>query len=299
MLQVENLAVGYGDTLVLKDINLQLRPSSIMALVGHNGAGKTTLLQAMMGITRPQAGRVLLGGREVFNDDVSRKEMFFVPDDPYIMPFGSIERLGKYYAAYYPQFNFKLLEKLAMAINIDAKMHISRMSKGMKRQVAIMIGIATQAKVLLLDELFDGLDPVMRKLICSLTLELISQQDTSIAVSSHNLRELHELCDRVAIIKNKEIVYETDMDSIAEQWHMFHVFFGKDIAPEALAPLQCRDLQLSGREAAFVTHRLEEEVRAQLVSLGAAQISAQPLTLEELFLQQMEVQSHDFQGWFS
>ena len=299
MLQVENLAVGYGDALVLQGINLQLRPSSILALIGHNGAGKTTLLQAMMGITRPQAGRVLYGGREVFNDDISRQEMFFVPDDPYIMPFGSIARLGKYYAAYYPRFNFKLLEKLAGAINIDPKMHISRMSKGMKRQVAIMIGIATQARVLLLDELFDGLDPVMRKLICSLTLELISQQGTSIAVSSHNLRELYELCDRVAIIKNKKIVYETNMDCIAEQWHMFHVFFGRDIAPEALAPLQCRDLRLSGGEAAFVTHRPEEEARALLTRLGAVQISAQPLTLEELFLQQMEVQSHDFQGWFS
>jgi len=299
LLQVENLAVGYGDTLVLQGINLQLRPSSILALIGHNGAGKTTLLQAMMGITRPQEGRVLYEGREVYNDDISRREMFFVPDDPYIMPFGSIARLGKYYAAYYPRFNFKLLEKLAGAINIDPKMHISRMSKGMKRQVAIMIGIATQARVLLLDELFDGLDPVMRKLICSLTLELIAQQGTSIAVSSHNLRELYELCDRVAIIKNKEIVYETEMDCIAEQWHMFHVFFGGDIAPEALAPLQCRDLRLSGGEAAFVTHRPEEEVRAQLVTLGALQITAQPLTLEELFLQQMEVQSHDFQGWFS
>jgi len=299
VLQVENLAVGYGDTLVLQDINLQLRPSSILALAGHNGAGKTTLLQAMMGITQPKAGRVLYGGRDVFNDDISRREMFFVPDDPYIMPFGSIARLGKYYAAYYPRFSFKLLEKLAGLINISPQMHISRMSKGMKRQVAIMVGIATQAKVLLLDELFDGLDPMMRKLICSLTLELISQQGTSIAVSSHNLRELYELCDRVVIIKNKGIVYETDMDRIAEQWHMFHVFFEKALVPEDLAVLQCRDLRMSDGEAVFVTHLPEEEVRTLLVKLGAVQISARPLTLEELFLQQMEVQSHDFQGWFA
>ena len=298
MLQVENLTVGYGDNLVLQDINLQLRPSSIMALVGHNGAGKTTLLQAMMGITCPKAGRVLYKGRDVFNDDISRQEMFFVPDDPYIMPFGSMERLGKYYAAYYPRFNLNLLEKLAGLINIDPRMHISRMSKGMKRQTAIMVGIAAQTKVLLLDELFDGLDPVMRRLICSLTLELISQQGTSVVVSSHNLRELYELCDRVAIIKNKSIVYETDMDRIAEQWHMFHVFFEKEVTREALAALQCRDLRLSGGEAAFVTHRPEEEVRALLTQLGAVQISAQPLTLEELFLQQMEVQSHDFKDWF-
>ena len=113
MLQVENLAVGYGEALVLEDINLQLRPSSIMALVGHNGAGKTTLLQAMMGITQPKAGRVLYEGREVFNDAVSRREIFFVPDNPYVMPFGSIERMGKYYAAHYPNFNFKLLGKCA------------------------------------------------------------------------------------------------------------------------------------------------------------------------------------------
>ena len=299
MLQAENLAAGYGETLVLQDINLQLRPSSILALVGHNGSGKTTLLQSMMGITRPKAGRVLYNGREVYNDDISRREIFFVPDDPYSMPFGSIGRLGKYYAAHYPHFNYALLEKLAGLINISLKMPLGRMSKGMKRQAAIMVGIATQAKVLLLDELFDGLDPVIRKLICSLVLELIAQQGTSIVVSSHNLRELYELCDRVAIIKDKSIVYETDMDRIAEQWHMFRVHFGRDITPAALAPLQCRDLRISHGEAAFVTHQPEEEARTLLTQLGAVQIAAQPLTLEELFLQQMEVQSHDFQGWFA
>jgi len=298
LLQVENLSAGYGDTLAVRDINLQLRPSSILALVGHNGAGKTTLLQAMMGITKPRAGRVTYKGREVFNDDVSRQEMFFVPDDPYIIPMGTIERMGRYYGAFYPNFNYKLLDKLAEAINIRPTMHISKMSKGMKRQAAIMIGIATQAKVLLLDELFDGLDPVMRKMICEMVLELIMQQETSIVVSSHNLRDLHQLCDRVVIIKDKTVAYETDMDTIAEQWHLYRVVFDKAVAAEQLAAFDCRDLRISGNEAAFVTHMPDEQARGLLAQLGARDIAAQPLTLEELFLQQMEVKSYDFQGWF-
>jgi len=299
MMEVKSFTIGYNEAPVLENISFALEPSSITALVGHNGSGKTTLLQSMAGVTKAWAGEVLYDGKPVFAGGRERAEIFFVPDDPYVFPLATVGRMSEHYRAFYPNFDRKLLQRLLELIDIKADRQIGKLSKGMKRQVAIMIGLAARPKLLMFDELFDGLDPMIRNLVKQLMLELIAQSDATVMISSHNLKELHELCDNVLILKNRSIAYQSAMDDISKEWRLYHAVFPQPISAEALGPLKCRSLAISGRRASFISHaRQEEALRLLERELLAEKIEIKNLTLEELFLQEMEVETHDFQGWF-
>ncbi|MCL2817769.1 MAG: ABC transporter ATP-binding protein [Clostridiales bacterium] len=299
MMEVKNFTIGYSEGAVLENISFALEPSSITALVGHNGSGKTTLLQAMAGVAKPWAGEVLHDGKPVFARGKERAEIFYVPDDPYVFPYASVGRMSEHYRSFYPNFDTGLLDKLLGLISIRRDSQIGKLSKGMKRQAAIMLGLAARPKVLMFDELFDGLDPMIRGLVRQLMLELIAQSDTAVMISSHNLKELHELCDSVIILKNRSIVYQSAMDEIGKEWLIYNVTFPQAVSAEALKPLGCRNLAISGRRAVFISHAgREDALRLLEQELQAEKVEVKNLTLEELFLQEMEVETHDFQGWF-
>jgi ABC-2 type transport system ATP-binding protein len=242
MLEVKDVTKRFGAFTAIEDINFTFGEGSIFGLVGYNGAGKTTLLKTLCGVLIPETGSVTLHGEPVFDNAAAKSRIFFVSDDLYILPQATMDRMAHFYRGYYPGWNDTLYKKLAAIFKLDGGKRMSSFSKGMQRQAFIIFAMSASCEYLLLDEAFDGIDPMMRELVRRLLLESIAEKGTSILISSHNLRELEDLCDRIAVINGKRFVLDENVDDLRSRMY--------------------------------------------------------PLTLEEIFLQEMEAETHDFTDLF-
>lgn len=298
MIEVKNLTKRYGKFTALEGLSMKAEPGSIYGLVGYNGAGKTTLLKCAIGMFRPEAGKVLVEGEEVFDNAEMKRKMFFIPDELFFLPQATMERMAAFYKGFYPHWNGQTFEKIAKLFQLDTKARINGFSKGMQRQAAIILGLATNPKYLLLDEFFDGLDPVMRNLARQLLLEAIAGNGTTVLISSHNLRELEDLCDHIGVINSKHIVYDSSIEALRNSRRQYRVVLAEGTGPDAFESVDCTKFKLSGRIATFIARGSEEETDRALAQLQPVFVEKLPMTLEEIFLDEMEVGEYDFTGIF-
>lgn len=298
MIEVRNVTKRYGRFTALENLSLQVEGSSIYGLVGYNGAGKTTLLKTMMGIYAPEEGKVLVEGENVFDNAQVRQRMFLVPDELYFLPQAHIGDMMAFYRGFYPRWNDTLASRLMKLFGLPDRQRILSFSKGMQRQTAILLALASRPDYLLLDELFDGLDPVMRALVRKLMLEVIAETETTVVVSSHNLRELEDLCDHIGIINCRHIVYDNSIEALRAQKTRYRVVLSRPASSEDFSAIDTRDLSCEGPVATFVAREGEDIVDIKLAALSPVLTEKFPLTLEELFLDEMEVKSDDFSGLF-
>ena len=164
MIEIKNITKKYGDFTAIEDISFNVEKSSIYGLVGYNGAGKTTLLKTASGIFKPESGEVLFDGENVYNNGEVRSKLIYVPDEVYFLKGASLERMAKFYKGYYPNFNDKVFKNMTEAMGLDSKKNIGSFSKGMQRQAEVILAMSTMPKYMLLDEVFDGIDPQKRNL---------------------------------------------------------------------------------------------------------------------------------------
>ena len=298
MIEVKNLTKRYGAFTALQDVSLKAEPGSIYGLAGYNGAGKTTLLKCMIGMYRPEGGRVLVEGENVFDNAEMKRKMFFIPDELFFLPQATMERMAAFYRGFYPNWNQTTFEKLTKLFKLDPKKRVNGFSKGMQRQAAIILGLATNPKYLLLDELFDGLDPVMRNLARQLLLELIAGNDTAVVISSHNLKELEGLCDHIGVIDSRHIVFDSAVDDLMAARRHCRVVLAREATAEDFAAIPCSRLKLSGQVATFVARGPESDMDGALAALSPVLVEKTVMTLEEIFLEEMEVSEYDFTGIF-
>lgn len=298
MIEVRNLTKRYGKFTALQGLSMKAEPASIYGLVGYNGAGKTTLLKCMIGMFRPEEGCVLVEGENVFDNAAAKRTMFFIPDDLFFLPQATMERMAAFYRGFYPAWNGQTFEKLAKLFGLDAKERINGFSKGMQRQAAITLGLATNPKYLLLDELFDGLDPIMRNMARQLLLEAIGGSGTTVVISSHNLRELEDLCDHIGVINSRHIVYDNSIEALRNSRRQYRVVLPEGAPAEALDAVGCTKLKINGRIATFIARGTEEETDRALAQVQPVFVEKLPMTLEEIFLDEMEVGEYDFSGIF-
>jgi ABC-2 type transport system ATP-binding protein len=298
MIEVRNVTKRYGKLAALEDLELKIEKSSVYGLVGYNGAGKTTLLKIMMGIYRPDSGKVLVDGEIVYDNALIRQTMVMVPDEIYFLSQASIAEMSAYYKGFYPRWSNAVQQKLVKVFHLDEKERIARFSKGMQRQAAIVLALSTRPSYLLLDEPFDGLDPVMRDTVRRLILEMIAGTETTVVISSHNLRELEDLCDHIGIIDHRRIVYDNSIEALRAQRVRYRVALPHAASAEDFAALSLKDLVCIGQAATFVARESEAEADEKLRSLNPVLVEKFPLTLEELFLDEMEAKEDDFTGLF-
>jgi ABC-2 type transport system ATP-binding protein len=298
VIEVKNLTKRYGDFTALQGLSLRAEPGSVYGLVGYNGAGKTTLLKCAIGMYKPESGKVLVEGEDVFDNAEMKRKMFFIPDDLFFLPQASMERMAAFYRGFYPNWNQSTFEKLAKLFKLDPKARINGFSKGMQRQAAIILGFSTHPKYLLLDELFDGLDPVMRNLARQLLLEIIAGNETTVIISSHNLRELEDLCDHIGVINSKHIVYDNSIEALRSSRCQYRVVMPGDSRPADFAAIDCGKLKLNGRIVTFISRGAEDKTDAALAALSPILVEKLPMTVEEIFLDEMEVGEYDFSGIF-
>ena len=310
MIEINCVSKSFGDKTVLDDVSLTVCDGSIYGLVGYNGAGKTTLLCLIAGLYAPDRGNVtadiegicgVCGKLNVYASEIARRDIFLIPDDPYILPQASLYTMAAFYRGFYPRFSMETLQKLTEIFGLDPKKKLNGFSKGMKRQAALILGLASRARYLLLDESFDGLDPTVRMTVCDLLLEYMAETGATIVMASHNLHEIEHICDTVGMLNGSHIIYSCEIDAIKERYVRIRAGFERETDASVLANIPCGDINVSGKVMSFVSETDADTVKAHLESLGGLWLfETYPMSLEDVFKYEMKKggKSYDVEGLF-
>jgi ABC-2 type transport system ATP-binding protein len=299
MIEVSNICKSFDNFKVLDDLSCNIKSSSIYGLIGHNGAGKTTLLKTLAGIYQKDSGNVFFEQEEIFDNEKMKQKCFFVPDELYFLPHANLNRMAKFYKGYFPKWSDSFYKKLTNIFEFDPNKRLNSYSKGLQRQAAIILALSTQPKYLLLDESFDGLDPEKRILVKQLLTEYMAEKEASIMISSHNLRELEDLCDNMGLIKEKKIIFDCSLEDVKKNRNKFRLAFKEDITQDAFSNISLKNFYKSGKIITFIASGDSEDITAKLEAMNPAIIEVLPLTLEEIFLDEMEAKSYDFKELFN
>ena len=281
MLEVRNLTKTFGTFTALQELNMTIPRGAVYGLVGPNGAGKTTLIRHITGVYRPDCGEIALDGEAVWENPSAKGKIGFIPDDLFFFHSATIEDMRRYYKGLYPRFDDTLFEKLGEAFDLPRKSPIRKFSKGMKKQAAFWLTVACRPELLVLDEPVDGLDPVMRRQIMGLILADVAEYGTTVLVSSHNLRELEDICDHVGIMDKGRMLLERSLADM--QGGTVKVQFVGEI-PEGLQILHRTD---TGRLTTLVLRATAAEAEAAFSRAALTFYEVLPLSLEEIFIYEL------------
>lgn len=287
MIEIRGMEHSLGGQKILDGIDLTIADGSVMGLVGINGAGKTTLLRLISGVYRADVGEVLCDGVST-QDEIGRKKLFFLPDDPYFTTHTTGKSLRKLYSVFYPEFDKEIYLRHLNTFKLDENKPIRNFSKGMRRQLFVALALAVKPKYLLLDEAFDGLDPLARLSFKRAINEAVENNGMSVLISSHSLRELEDFCDSYALIDQKKIVSSGDISERVNSFCKFQLAFARDIEESELDGLGAVSLERSGRFVRVVLHQSADEARGKLEALQPAVMEEMPMDFEELFIREVE-----------
>ncbi len=287
MIEIKNTSYQIGNKKILDNINLKLPDNSIMGLVGINGAGKTTLLRLISGIFTLQEGTILIDGKSVTSED-SRRNLFFLPDDPYFAIHTTGESLYRMYKVFYPDIDHAIFKNFMDRFSLDEKKTIRNFSKGMRRQVYISLALAIKPKYLLLDEAFDGLDPLSRLSFKKALNDLVENNETSVIISSHSLRELEDFCDSYVLLDNMTVSSSGDIADKVNKFCKFQLAFKEEISEDSFSHLPITSLEKSGRFIRVVLEGKSATLKPLLQSLNPAVIEEMPMDFEEIFIHEVE-----------
>lgn len=296
MLEVNSLTKKFGTFTALEDISLKVEDGTVYGLVGYNGAGKTTLLKNIAGIYKPEGGEVLFDGESIFDNEIKKEEIFFMPDDLYFGAYANMKKMADFYNGYFKRFNYDTFNKLTEAFSLDPTKRITGFSKGMQRQAEMVLGLSTHPKLLLLDESFDGIDPQKRILMKGLLKEAIKETNMSVIISSHNLQELENLCDHIGIINGKKISVTGAVNDLSYGKTKFRLAFARPFTLEEFNDIPCENLVKDGQLALFTVNGDTSLVEKQIEKLHPAVTEKISLSLEEIFMQEMEGTNYDYKS---
>lgn len=283
MIEIRNLSHSLGGKLVLREINLDIPDNTVLGIVGINGAGKSTLLRLLSGVYLPDEGEIFYDGASPALAE-TRKDIFFLPDDPYFTAFMTPLSLYEYYKPFYPQMDKKVFESLLEAYKIDTGGKVRNFSKGMRRQVFIALALAVKPKYLLLDEAFDGLDPLSRKIFKDAIIDLVESGQTTVLIASHSLRELEDFCDRFILIDSNRIKSQGDIAEHVGRLCKFELAFTEAATAEIFHGLPIVSLIVKNRFVQIVLEGDAVEMRQRLEALSPAVMDEMPLDFEETFI---------------
>lgn len=286
-IELKNVTKIYEGFKALDALNLTVPSGSVYGLIGPNGAGKTTAIRHMMGVLRQDAGSVLLDGEPVFENPSVKARMLCIPDEPYFTSTSTTRDLMKFTRALYPRFDTERYEKLREIFALDDTRPIRRLSRGMQKQSAFWIALAARPEVLVLDEPVDGLDPVMRRQVWSLVMEDVAEEGMTVLVSSHNLRELEDVCDHVGIMNKGKVLLERSLSELQENTVKMQIVFRGEGAPELPAGLNLLHESHLGRVFTIIFRGNTQQITERLAALDPVYMEAVPLTLEEIFIYEL------------
>ena len=292
MLSINNISKNFGDKEVLKSLNLEVNDGSIFGLVGINGAGKSTLLRLIAGVYEPDEGNISLDGLDTYRDEDSRNRIAFVSDEQYY-PIGStIDSLKLLYETMY-DFNEEAYKKYLALFELEPKMTINNLSKGMKRRVSLLFALSINPELILLDEAYDGLEPLARLRFKQALAEMIEEEGVSVIISSHNLKELEDICDSFGILEDGKIVSYGDLLESKEMINKYQVAFKEEVNKEDFKDFDLLHFEKEGRVYQLVIRGNSEEVTEKLNEMNPILLDVLQVNFEELFIYELESRGHN------
>ena len=281
MLELRNITKTFGDFTALDDLSMTVPKGTVYGLVGPNGAGKSTAIRHMLGVYRPDIGTVTLDGAPIYENPIAKMRIGSIPDDVFFFPSATLEDMKKYYKGMYPKFDEQLFERLREVFQLPLKNQIRRFSKGMQKQAAFHLTVCTRPDMLILDEPVDGLDPVMRRQVWSVILSDVAQNETTVLISSHNLRELEDICDHVGIMDHGKMLLERRLADMQGATHKIQIVGD---APDGLDILHESS---SGRLKTLIVRGDAQQIQQRIALTKPAYFDVLPLSLEEIFIYEL------------
>ncbi len=287
MIQVNNVTKKFGDFVALDGLNMHVERGAIYGLVGPNGAGKSTIIRHLCGVYKQDAGEITIDGKPVYENTELKKIFTVIPDDIFYFTQANTMDMMRFYKDMYPKFDEVLFKKIMNCFPaINPKKMVRTLSKGMQKQVAFMLSIAARPELMILDEPVDGLDPVMRRQIWSLIMSDVSENGLTVLVSSHNLRELEDVCDHVGIMNNGKILIERSLDELQTSITKIQIAFDGDMP--ALPPeIEVLKKITNGRVHTLIVKGEPRAAERAIGALNPLLMDVLPLTLEEIFIYEL------------
>ncbi len=287
MLEVKNVVKTFDGFRALDGLTMTVPKGAVYGLVGPNGAGKSTIIRHLAGIYRQDSGEVLLDGQPVYENTEAKRRMAVIGDDWYYFPQAGIKEMAKFFAGIYPDFSWERYEKLKQVFPLDEKMMLRRMSKGMQKQAAFWLTVCCMPEYLILDEPVDGLDPVMRRQVWSLLLGDVAERGTTVLVSSHNLRELEDVCDHVGILNKGRVLLERSLSDLQDNTVKLQVAYQGVTEPVLPAELNILHRSHVGRVYTYIVRGSSQEILRRMQITEPVLLESIPLTLEEIFIYEL------------
>ncbi len=287
MIEVKNVVKTFDGFRSLDGLTMTVPRGAVYGLVGPNGAGKSTVIRHLAGIYRQDSGDVLVDGQPVYENPAVKSRMAVIGDDWYYFPQVGIREMAKFYAGIYPQFSWERYEKLKEVFPLDEKLMLRRMSKGMQKQAAFWLTVCCMPEYLILDEPVDGLDPVMRRQVWSLLLGDVAERGTTVLVSSHNLRELEDVCDHVGILNRGKVLLERSLSDLQDNTVKLQVAYQGVTEPVLPAELNILHRSHVGRVYTYIIRGSSQDILRRMQITDPVLLESIPLTLEEIFIYEL------------
>ncbi len=297
MIEIRNLSKKFDDFYAVNDITANIEEGHVFGLVGTNGAGKSTLLRMIAGVLKPAGGKVLVDGRDVYENPDVKKEIFYISDEQHYFANSTPEEMKNYYKGIYEKFDEERFKDLMSKFGLGADRRINTFSKGMKKQLSVILGVCSNTKYLLCDETFDGLDPVMRQAVKKLFIADMEDRKMTPVIASHNLRELEDICDHVGLLHEGGILFSRDMDDMKLNIHKIQAVFESD-ADKANFEKSVEVLTEESRGSlnTYTVRGSVEDLSAAIRGVNTIFQEILPLSLEEIFISETEVVGYDIKN---
>ena len=287
MIDLINLTKKFDKNIAVNNVTASIPDGTICGLAGSNGSGKSTLLRMLSGVYEPDGGTILIDGKRNFENMEVRGKCYYISDYPFFSNNATVSRLAKYLSGIYPNWDEEYFKELSAYFPIRHDAKIINMSKGMQRQAALLLAFSTKPKYLFLDEIFDGLDPVIRQTLKKLIVQNVTDNNMTTVIASHNLREFEDICDTMILLHNGDIVSNTKIEEMKSKSFKVQIAFNEDATTDIFAGLNARNINQNGRYFTLLISGDEDSIRNSLMELNPAFVEMLPLTLEEMFINEM------------
>lgn len=294
MITATHVNKRFSDVEAVKDVTVTIKKGEVFGLIGTNGAGKSTFLRMACGILKPDSGEILVDDRPIYENPESKADIFYISDDQFYLANATPIDMMKFYKDYYPEFDEKRCKDMLDTFQLKQNRKIATFSKGMKKQLSIILGVCANTKYLFCDETFDGLDPVMRQAVKSIFAGELTNRDFTPVIASHNLRELEDICDCVGILHQGGVLMQKDLEEMKLNIHTIQcVFETEEDEHQALQALDVVKTEKRGSLNLITVRGMKEEVLAIINTFSPIFAEILPLTLEEIFISETEVVGYD------
>jgi len=296
MIKINNVSKSFGDVKAVDQISLEIGNGLVFGMLGTNGAGKSTLLRMISGVLKCDAGQILIDNEPIWDNPKAKREFFYISDDQYFFPNSRPADLVPFYKNYYPAFDDSRFYEFLKNFGLDYNRKINTFSKGMKKQISILLGICSNTSYLLCDETFDGLDPVMRQAIKSLFAKEIDERKLTPIIASHNLRELEDICDHIGLLHKGGVLLSQDLEELKYNLLKVQCVLPEEADNYLNEHLNILKIQRRGKLLTMTVRGQEDVILKVINSFNPIYCEALPLTLEEIFISETEVVGYDMQS---